>query len=165
MIWYHGGKAGLDRGGILVPSPPVATDGCPVCVARREGRTFTVGEYRAWAETLPGSERLLAALEGAPDSAPMDPPSAVVGVYMTTSSLYATWYAARSANGDLYEVDPLGETVPSTTDPFRTVIAERARVARVLRRRVELTRPERRALSREWAARDRTAARALPPLA
>lgn len=156
--WYHGGIRNLNPGDLLVPSPPHVTDGCLLCVARAEGRTVTVGEYRRWLMQF-GDQALpvLKALAGEMDGAPMDPPSARDAVYLTASLEYATWHAARSGHGDVYEVDPIGEIRESAEDNFPTVTAPKARVLRVVRRRVFLTRPERRQLMRAWGKRDRLA--------
>lgn len=154
---YHGGVGGLSVGGVLEPSPPHVTDGCPACVARAEGRVLTVGEFRTWAAGFGDrAVPVLRMLEGEPDGAPMDPPSAESGVYMTTHYGYALWYAARSGHGDLYEVEPIGPAHASPDDFFPTLIAGTARVVRVLRRGVWLTRRERREISREWAKRERS---------
>ncbi|MDP3909083.1 MAG: hypothetical protein Q8Q14_01720, partial [Gemmatimonadales bacterium] len=87
---------------------------------------------------------------------PIDPPSAESAVYLTTSELYATWYAARS-KGDLYEVKPVGPTKRSEEDFFPTVTAAEAVVVRVVRCHVALTRSERRQISREWERAERRA--------
>lgn len=156
--FFHGGVAGLNVGDLLVPSPPAVKDGCPVCVARSQGRTLTVGEYRRWAAKF-GVEgrRVIAALEGAPDDAPVDAPSGERAVYFTPNKLYATWYAARSNNGDLYRVTPVGEIGRSAEDNFETYTAATARIVEVVRRRVVLDRTERRLLERAWRKADRRA--------
>lgn len=158
--WFHGGVAGLNRGDELVPSPPHVNDGCPLCVARAAGIVVTVGQYRKW--LLQFGERarpVLNALEGAADDEPMDPPSEQGGVYITTDRKYATWYAARSGNGDLYEVEPMGPLTISDTDHFHSAVAPKARVVRVLRRNVRLSRQERRAIDHRWRRADRKAQR------
>lgn len=156
--WYHGGVPGLRPGDLLRPSPPHVTDGCPVCVARAEGRALTVGQYRAWLRGFGDRARpVLDALAGAPDAAPLDPPSARAAVYITTHQGYAAWYAARSGNGDLYEVAPVGELKTSEADRFPSATVAAARVVRVVRRSVRLTRHERRALDRDWRLRDELA--------
>lgn len=159
--YFHGGKAGLRVGDLLVPSPPHVNDGCPVCVARAAGRVCTVGEYRAWARLL-GATQVLDALAGADDDAPMDPPSAERAVYITTAREYATWYAAVRGHGDLYRVEPCSEPVQSPEDNFPSFTVAAARVVEVVRRNVHLTRRERRHLQRLWAKAD---ARARRPLA
>jgi hypothetical protein len=157
--YYHGGKAGLDRGDVLLPAPPHVTDGCPICVARAEGRTMRVGEYRRWLRRLgPKAAPVLASLEGADDWEPIDPPSGREAVYVTTDVNYATWYAARS-RGDLYRVQPIGDLAPSPEDHFPTWTVAEARVVEVVRRRVRLQRQERRALLRRWKKADAKAAR------
>lgn len=155
MKLYHGGKAGLNVGDELVPSPPHGDDGCPICVGRREGRTVTVREYRAWLVQFGARARpVLEMLEGAPDNAPVDPPSQREAVYITTSHDYARWYAARS-HGDLYEVEPVGELDPSTEDPFPSWTVPKARVTAVIERGVRLVRRDRRSLMRAWGKADK----------
>jgi hypothetical protein len=87
-----------------------------VIVARRAGRNYTVGEYRAYLIGL--GERgkpVLKVLEGQPDAVPVDPPSGRNAVYVTSECDYARWYAARS-RGDLYQVVPDGPLEVSTED-------------------------------------------------
>ena len=160
--YFHGGKPGLHPGDLLVPAPPhVVDDGCPVCVARRDGRACTVGEFRHWLHQFgPRAARALRELEGQPDDAPIDPPSAKQAVYITTSQAYATWYAARS-QGDLYQVAPIGEVERSLEDHFSSWTTPVATVIRVLRRDVRLTRTERRTIMRQWKKADQRAARSL----
>lgn len=160
MKFYHGGIAGLNAGDMLVPSPPHVSDGCPVCVARAGGRSLTVGEYRVWLRQF-GDRALpiLRQLRDAPDDAPMDPPSERDAVYFTSELDYATWYAARSC-GDLYQVEPVGPIEKSGTDHFPSFTAPAARVIRVIRRGVRLTRSDRRRIGREWEKADRRAERA-----
>jgi hypothetical protein len=154
-IYYHGGKAGLAEGDLLVPSDPQVEDGCPVCSARSEGEPFTVLQMRAWALSMGERGRpLLKSLEGAPSDGLVDPPTTREAVYITSSVQYATWYAARS-RGDLYRVEPLGELAPSPEDHFPTWTVDRARVIQVLRRGVFLQRRDRRRLEREWKKADR----------
>lgn len=159
-ILYHGGRAGLVVGEMIVPAPPHVEDGCPVCVARAQGRTLRVGEYRAWLRTLgPRAEPVLAALEGADDFEPVDPPRAKAdAVYVTSDLAYARWYAARS-RGDLYRVVTVGPAERSPEDHFPTWTAPAARVVRVIERMVRLQRRDRRALLRRWKKADEIAAR------
>lgn len=154
-VW-HGGVPGLGVGDTLVPSPPLVTDGCPVCVARSEGRIFTIGEFREWMAEFPPerSRSALAAVAGAPDWMPLDPPSETEAVYVTASQPYARWYAAKG-RGDLYQVQPIGGMDPSPTDNFPTWMVGSARVVAVVERCVRLKRPDRRALAKEWAKADR----------
>jgi hypothetical protein len=160
IILYHGGIAGLKVGDVLRPSPPHIEDGCPVCRARAEGRTFIVGEFRAWLRPLGEAARsALQAVEGVPDSAPMDPPSAAKAVYITSDLSYARWYAARS-RGDLYRVEPVGEMTRSAEDHFPSWTVPRARVIEVIERHVRLVRRDRRQLMREWSKADERAAAA-----
>jgi hypothetical protein len=155
MTFYHGGKAGLNIGDRLVPSPPHVDDGCPVCEARKIGRVCTVGEFRRWLRQFGAQgERALRALSGADDSEPMDPPSAERAVYITTSEPYATWYAATRGHGDVYQVKPDGETKPTHEDSFPAWTVASARIVRVVRRGVYLTRTERRTIERLWKKAD-----------
>lgn len=157
--YYHGGVHGLQPGALLLPTAPHVEDGCPVCVARAQGRALTVGEYRLWLEQFGERARpVLQALSGAADSDPVDPPSARDAVYMTTDLEYARWYAARS-RGDLYRVEAVGEVERSGEDRFPTWTAAAARVVQVLERRVRLYRRDRRALTKRWAKLDELAAR------
>ena len=160
MRLYHGGIAGLHVGDVLVPSPPPAVDDCPVCVARREGRVYTVGEYRAWlAQFGDQASRVLAMLADAPDAAPVDPPSGRDAVYITGERDYARWYAARSG-GDLYQVEPIGPMTESDEDPFPSFTVPEARIVAVVERRVRLDRRDRRGLFRAWGKADKRMARA-----
>ncbi len=160
LVYYHGGFPGLRAGDLLKPSPPQVTCGCPVCAARAQGRYVTVGQYRRHLQRLgPSAAAAIAMLEGAPENAPVDPPSARDAVYLTTDLEYATWYASRS-KGDLYRVAPLGPLEPTTEDRFPSFTASAAQVVEVVRRTVRLTRKERRALARRWDKLDRRADRA-----
>lgn len=155
-VYYHGGVPKLHVGDLVVPSPPHMTDGCYLCVARSEGRTVTVGEYRAVVQGYGvKGEALLRMLEGEPDDASMDPPNQRPGVYITTSTEYATWFAARSGHGDLYQVKPIGPMEASDEDHIPSFIVGSARVVKVLRRTVWLTRKERRHLQRMWTKADK----------
>jgi hypothetical protein len=162
LTLYHGGVAGLHAGDLLVPSPPHVFDGCPICAARAEGRTFTVGEYRAYLKPhLPRlgdrAQPIVDLLDGVPDDVPIDAPSAERAVYVTMSELYATWYAARSG-GDLYRVKPLGRLTPSAEDHFESFTVPRARVLEVRRRAVVLSADERADLMALWTAADEVTA-------
>lgn len=159
-MYYHGGKAGLSVGDILVPSPPHVQDDCPICVARAQGRVCSVGEYRAWLRQFGDRARpVLDQLRDVPDEAPMDPPSAKQAVYITTDRAYAQFYASRSGWGDLYRVEPIGPVAPSPEDHFPTWTCDRARVVAVLQRHVRLKRSERRLLMRRWKRADAAAER------
>ncbi len=154
-VYYHGGRGGLQVGDVLLPAPPHVEDGCPICAARKVGRRYTVREARAWALSMGAAgEQLLKVLEDAPAGASVDPPAERQQVYVTTSRLYARWYAARS-RGDLYRVAPVGRMTPSATDHFPSFTVESARVVEVLGRNVFLLRAERRELSRQWRKADR----------
>jgi hypothetical protein len=158
VSWFHGGVRGLKPGDTLVPSSPHVMNGCPVCVARQEGRALTIGEYRVWLRSLGDRARpILAKLEGVDDREVIDPPSEREAVYITRELLYATWYAARSGHGDLYEVEPIGEIDASATDHFRSAMVGSPRIVRVLRRSVHLTRRERREIERAWRKADERA--------
>lgn len=160
-VYYHGGAAGLRVGHLLVPSPPHVEDGCPICVARAEGRTMRVGEYCEWLRAQgPEGERIAGIMSAAADPfEPVDPPSARAAVYVTTDVRYARWFAARS-RGDLFEVLPIGELVPSPEDHFPAWSCQSAKIIRVLKRRVELSTSERRALLAAWKAADAAVAAA-----
>lgn len=158
--YFHGGKAGLQPGDRIIVAPPHVEDGCPICVAREHGRVCTVGMYRVWLRQFGAKAApVLAQLAGAADDEPMDPPSAKAAVYITSSVEYATWYAARS-RGDLYEVGPIEPIEPSAEDHFSSWTCAAATVFRVLRRRVALTRTERRQILHKWRKADRRALRA-----
>jgi len=153
-ILFHGGVRDLRVGDRVVPSPPHVTDGCPLCVARAQGRTMLVGEYRAWLATMgPRAKPAIDALADAPDDAPVDPPTPPGRVYLTSDREYARWYAARSA-GDMYRVEPVGRYERSPDDHFPTWTAASAIVREVVERRVRLDRKDRRALSRRWKRAD-----------
>lgn len=154
-LFFHGGKAGLDVGDLLVPSPPHGDDGCPVCEARKAGRVCTVGEFRRWLMQFgPRAEKALRMLADAAESDPMDPPSAEQAVYITTSQPYATWYAATRGHGDVYQVVPVGEAMRTSEDSFPAWTVKSARIVRVIRRGVHLTRTERREIERLWKKAD-----------
>ncbi len=154
-VYYHGGIAGLREGDLLVPSPPHVDDGCPICVARREGRVYTVGEYRLWlCQFGDRAVSVLRMLDGAHDAEPVDPPSAQDAVYITTDLGYARWYAARS-RGDLYQVEPGGDLHESIEDHFPSFTVSEARVVKILERSVRLDRKDRRAMFRRWGKADR----------
>ena len=155
-VYYHGGVAKLAVGDLVKPNPPHLTDGCYLCVARSQGRTVTVGEYR---EVVRGygqsGEAILRLLEDQDDNVSMDPPNQRPGVYMTQSVEYATYYAALRGHGDLYEVEPIGPMEASDEYHVPSFIVGSARVAKIIRRTVWLTRKERRHLHRTWAKADK----------
>lgn len=158
--YFHGGVPGLTIGDILKPSPPHAEDGCPICEAKRLGLACTVGQYRSWLRQFGArAAPVLAQLAGAPNDEVIDPPSAKAAVYITSDLDYATWYAARSGNGDLYEVVPVDAFEPSMEDPFPSWTCRAARVVRVVRRGVHLTRTDRRRISHRWKKADARKAR------
>lgn len=161
MKYFHGGVPGLKPGDTIIPAPPHVEDGCPICVARAEGRMYTVGEYRQWLRQHPnrkGAMQVLEMLKDADHREPVDPPSKPNRVYITSHEAYARWYAARS-RGDLYEVVPDGEIEESDEDNFPSWTCQGAIVARVISRNIRLDRRDRRALMREWDKRDRDAKR------
>lgn len=149
--YFHGGKRGLQVSDLLVPSPPHVTDGCLICVARAEGRTVTVGEYRNWVRRSnhPQAAKVLTALAGAGADEPIDPPTQQQAVYITTDRDYALWYAARS-QGDLYGVVPRGPMTASPEDHFPTWTVASALIVEVIRRKVHLRDRERRRIERRW---------------
>jgi hypothetical protein len=151
--FYHGGIAGLAPGDQLVPSPPHVEDGCPICIARSEGRVYTIGDMKRdfRGRTSPEMEKMF---RGSPDWTPIDPPSGQEAIYLTTDYGYARWYAARS-KGDLYRVRPVGEIEESTEDLFPTWTAEAAIVTKVLERGVRYTRSERAEMMRRWGNAER----------
>jgi hypothetical protein len=156
VTFYHGGIAGKHPGDDLVPASPHVEDGCPICRSRAAGRTLSVGEYRRWlVQHGDAALPILRALADADDDEPMDPPSKEQAVYLTTDRDYARWYAARSGNGDLYRVTPVGLMTKSAEDPFLSYTVDRARVLEVLERGVHLLRADRRAILKRWKKADR----------
>lgn len=153
-VFFHGGVAGKRRGDVLIPSPPHKVCGCPICEARSDGRSMTVGEYRRWLARFGERARpVLNQLAGAADWEPIDPPRREQAVYVTTNRDYARWYAARSRGG-LYLVEPIGPIVPSVEDRVPSWTCQSARIVRVVEPRVRLTRKDRRAMMRVWKAAD-----------
>jgi hypothetical protein len=154
-VLYHGGIKGKNVGDILVPAPPHQDDGCPICEARAKGRHFTVRQARAWALSMGEKGRpMLRALEGADPNSTIDPPTPEQSVYSTESFEYARWYAARS-RGDLYRVEPIGDAVRSTEDPFPTWKSQTLKVVSVVERSVFLDRRDRRSIQRLWKKADK----------
>lgn len=157
MTYFHGGYAGLSVGDMLVPSAPHITDGCPICVARAQGRPLNVGEYRAWIKRFGAlAEPVLRQLADAPDDVIIDAPSNQQVLYITTDREYARFYAARS-KGDLYQVEPIGQPESTTEDHFPSYTVQLARVIKVLERGVMLTRKDRRHLTHKWEKADKAA--------
>lgn len=156
-VLFHGGTPGLAPGDLLVPSPPHVEDGCIICEARAVGGSVTAGEYRAWAADKPEFAPALNFIADAPDSEVIDAPTGDGDrfVYLTRSLGYARFYAARSGNGTVYRVEPVGDLEPSPEDHFPTWKAPAARVLRILYRRVELSPKERRRLWKAWGKADR----------
>ena len=157
-VLYHGGIPGRKVGDLIIPAAPRIEDGCPICQARAERRIYTVGEYRRWlALQGPRAEPVLKQLAEAPEWEPVDPPTQLVAVYVTSDREYARWYAARS-RGDLYRVRPVGQAVPSSEDHFPSWTCMRAMVVAIEERGVRLDRRERRQLLRRWKQADVRAA-------
>jgi len=129
---WHGGIPGLKIGDILIGGHERNTlDGCPMCEARKSG----------------------AALLG------LDPPSEHPNkVYITNEREYARFHASLYGRGDLYVVEPIGETVPSTEDNIPTLLVDEARIVGVYDRAVLLSWTQRRRLMRIWEHDDGAAA-------
>ncbi|MCM0622187.1 hypothetical protein [Nocardioides bruguierae] len=125
---YHGGIPGLRIGDLIEPGHARRThQGCEYCKAREAGQAHN---------GIDGPS-------GRPDR-----------VYATTHRLYAKHYASLWGRGDLYRVEPVGETEQSSEDSFETMIAPAFRVVSVYERAVALTMSERRRLYREWGDAD-----------
>lgn len=131
MRLFHGGVPGMRSGDLIRPGHDRREhDGCPWCAARSEG---VAG---------PGA---------------LDPPSARQDrVYLTTSRLYARFYASLYGRGDLYQVEPVGDLEQSLEDfgAAEAWCAPAARVLVALDRAVLLTWGERRRIAREWGSRE-----------
>ena len=129
---WHGGVPGLKIGDTLTGGHERKTlDGCPMCEARKKG----------------------AALLG------IDPPSAHPNkVYVTHEREYARFHASLYGRGDLYVIEPVGDTMPSTEDSIPTLLADEARIVGVYSRAVLLTPGQRRRLMRIWGHHDGVAA-------
>lgn len=125
MRYWHGGVPGLRPGDLVTPHEPNIVDGCPICAARAQRLTATLGGQTIDPPT------------GRPDR-----------VYITTDRDYGRFYASRYWRGDLYTVEPVGEPEPSTENPFPTWCAPAARVLAVYDRAVQLTPSQRRSLYR-----------------
>jgi hypothetical protein len=157
--FYHGGVPGLKVGDSIVPSPPHVEDGCPICVARSEGRRFTVAQARAWALSM-GRDGLplLRALAGAPANGAVDPPSAQTAVYITKDLDYgdlvrrAKPWRPLPGRGQWERRSNRGRTTS------RPGTVPEARVLAVLRRGVFLLRADRRRIERRWRKADRSVA-------
>jgi len=157
MKLFHGGVSGQKPGDILIPYPPHKVCGCPICEARSEGRVCRIWEYREWLAGFGDrGESILKMLEGANPMDPIDPPSEKSAVYVTSSVMYARWYAARS-KGDLYEVEPIGDVERSDEDGFASWTCQSARIVRVIERKVKLTRKDRREILKKWKKVDANA--------
>jgi len=133
--YFHGGIPDLNPGDLIKPHPPRVVDGCPICVARAEGKNHVV----------PGL--------GVVDPATKHPDR----VYVTTDRLYGLFYASKFWLGDLYVVDPLGDVEASVEDRFPSFTCEGARVLSVVSRAVRLTDRQRTTLTNKWKRRDEDA--------
>lgn len=130
---YHGGAPGLRPGDLVAPGHQRQVHpGCVHCAAHAAGTS--------------------SALEPATERTDM--------VYLTPVRLYAQYYASLYGRGDLYRVEPVGDTLRSQEDSIETWTAPAARVVAVLERAVLLTWSQRRALARTWRAADAAAGRA-----
>ena len=125
--YWHGGAPGLQKGELVVPHAPNFVDGCPICLAKKNGESPVLD---------PASKN--------PDR-----------VYITTDREYARFYASKFPAGDLYRVEPVGELVLSSEDRFETFVVEAARVTGIVDRGVRLTEKQRRSLLNRWTRRDR----------
>lgn len=126
---FHGGVPGLRPGDLIEPGHARrVVDGCKWCADRA---------------TLP------ATLDGLPEHDDR--------VYLTPVRLYGRYYASLYGRGDLYQVEPLGELLPSTEDNVETWTAPAARVIAAVDRAVLLTMGERRRTYRMWGKADTTA--------
>lgn len=122
-ILYHGGAPDLEPCDLIEPghSRDTQHDDCPICRKRRE-QGPDAPEGTRHPET----------------------------VYCTTSRLYAKLYASLYGRGDVYQVEPLGELVPSDEgDPEGSYRCPLLRVKRVVDVHVTLTDKERRRLARQ----------------
>lgn len=129
---WHGGKPGLRVGDVVVPGERHYVDGCAVCEAKRRGETYRLENGGA-----------------------VDPVNAHEDrVYMTDDRAYGRFYASKYPVGDLYRVEPVGELMESTEDPFPTWHAPSARVVSVAERAVRLTPAQRRTLLNRWRRAD-----------
>ncbi|WP_424215996.1 hypothetical protein ACN20G_28020 (plasmid) [Streptomyces sp. BI20] len=128
--FFHGGVPGLEVGDVLAGGHSrQVVDGCAICASRNAGRPTLY------------------------DPATLHPDR----LYVTTDREYARHYAGTYGAGDLYDVVPLGDVLPSEEDRFPTWSVSRARVRLVVARRVHLTWEQRAVLRRRWEAADRAA--------
>lgn len=123
-------------GDLLVPGERHYEDGCPVCVAKREGRTFML------------------------NGMPVDPMNRHEDrVYVTTDREYARFYASKYPTGDLYRVEPPDDVLDmldvGSEDPFPTWALPSVRVVAVYERAVRLTHRQRVTLLERWRQVDR----------
>lgn len=132
---FHGGVPGLRPGALLTggQSRPIV-DGCEICAARAVGKVATI------------------------DGHPIDQPTLHPDrIYLTTSRLYAKFYASLYGRGDVYEVIPVGGIIESEEDHFPTWTAAAATVKRIEAVSVLLTPSERARLFRRWSTADHRA--------
>lgn len=129
QLW-HGGFPGLRIGQTLDASHGHRhLDACPLCRDRLAGTPV--------------------ALDPLPDQPGR--------VYLTSDREYARYYASMAHRGDLYQIEPVGELVPSTEDRFPTWTAQAAVVTAVYARAVLLTNTQRKALLKRWTHADAVA--------
>lgn len=132
--YWHGGKPDLRVGDLIRPGQePRVVAGCKICESRAHGHTITVDGYVVDA-----------------------PAQHTDRVYITTDREYAKFYASMAWLGDLYQVKPVGDVVPSTEDhpEFGTWTAPAAKVVAVIERAVRLSDKQRRHLDNRWARYD-----------
>lgn len=129
MRLFHGGAPGLRPGDLIEPGHARHVfDGCTWCAARPE---------------LPATQ------DGLPEHDDR--------VYLTPVRAYARYYASLYGRGDLYQVEPVGDLVPSMEDNVETWTAPAGRIIAALDRAILLTPGERRRLYRMWGQADTTA--------
>lgn len=130
MKLFHGGGPELWPGSTILPNMAHTRylDDCPQCTAQRNGYGGIAG---------------------------YDPATPEGFVYATSDRDYARYYASRAIKGWLYEVElDDASAEESQEDPFPTWRAHRAKVVRVLEKRVTLTMDERRQLFIRWGGTD-----------
>lgn len=130
---FHGGAPGKRPGDTLSGGHSRPTmEGCVICEARENGLTVVL------------------------DGEQIDPPTGHPDrLYLTTWRPYARFYASMYGRGDVYEVQPIGDLVESTEDPFPSWTAAAVTIRRVEAVSVTLSDKERRLLYRRWGEADR----------
>jgi hypothetical protein len=113
---YHGGVPGKQIGDLITPghSRDNRHPGCPICEARAK------------------NEKTIDPASAHPDR-----------VYVSSSKLYARYYASLYGRGDLYLVCPEGYVARSLEDSVESFVCEYARVLAVIDRGVLLRPSER----------------------